>query len=947
MPYKFNPFTGKLDNAPGAPVFKDDKFRVVDEGDSTKRVALEVSGVSPGVTRVLDVQDVDGPIAVGYGAANQYIRGDATISNFPVAAGGGSSVSYYLNGSVSQGTILGNPYYEINKTAVIGAGTNFSLNAGTNTAYFITDPSDPSLLQVPQGNFNFQLYASTSSGAPTLQVELYKYDGAAFTQIGSTSSAIPITTTTADIYLLTVSAPATTLLVTDRLAVRVIAGSLGGNTITLYTEGDKLGQMITTFSTGMAALNGLSDQIQFISTSTTGTDFTVSSASATHTFNLPVASATNTGKLSSSDWSTFNAKAPGAPQYVVMSADAGLPNERVLTQGTNIAITDGGANNPVTVATVADPVFDLVEFDSTYTSGVSQYQMAWNDTDGTVEIGLKGGNVDLSVGQEEVVLAKNDDTIALNPGTAVYVSGADGTNILVKRAKADADATSVTTIGLVAETLTHPNGKGFITTFGVIKNINTTGSPYGETWTAGDIIYLSPTITGGLTNIKPSAPQHLVQIGFVVKTSAGNGEIFVEVQNGYELEELHDVQINSGTLANNDLLAYNLATQTWQNKTAASSGLVTSVGATAPITSSGGATPTISTSIATNRVVGRSTAGTGAMEELTPVGITVSAGNITGIGGTLGTVDNAVPRADGVGGYTAQGSDIIIDDATTTTQNNIAIRNDHSGQTNSALVLTPKGTGAFILGPKPDGTATGGNARGTNAVDLQTTRGNAARVASGQSSFTAGFDNTASGTYNIALGRQCNASGSQNAAVLGGEVNVASANFSTSAGGQNNTASGVYAGTFAGFRTVADRYSMQSHAAGRFATDGDAQRARFVMRNKTTTNAAVELFLDGSSARLTIPSGKYLTGTINIAGIKSDGTAAASYIRQFSIKNVAGTTSLVGTVNTIGTDEAAGTTISITANDTNDALKVEVTGITSETWRWVAAVDVVEVAYGT
>jgi hypothetical protein len=140
---------------------------------------------------------------------------------------------------------------------------------------------------------------------------------------------------------------------------------------------------------------------------------------------------------------------------------------------------------------------------------------------------------------------------------------------------------------------------------------------------------------------------------------------------------------------------------------------------------------------------------------------------------------------------------------------------------------------------------------------------------------------------------------------------------------------------------------MLAHAAGQFAAQGDAQRARFVMRNKTTTNAAVELFLDGSATRLTIPSGKYLTGTINIAGIKSDGSAAASYIRQFSIKNVAGTTSLVGTVNTIGTDEAASTSISITANDTNDALKVEVTGIASETWRWVAAVDVVEVAYGT
>jgi hypothetical protein len=92
-------------------------------------------------------------------------------------------------------------------------------------------------------------------------------------------------------------------------------------------------------------------------------------------------------------------------------------------------------------------------------------------------------------------------------------------------------------------------------------------------------------------------------------------------------------------------------------------GGVTTVTATAPITSSGGATPNISTSIATNKIVGRSTAGTGVMEELTPVGITVSAGNITGIGGTLGTVDNVVPRADGTGGFTVQPSGLIVEDA--------------------------------------------------------------------------------------------------------------------------------------------------------------------------------------------------------------------------------------------------------------------------------------------
>ena len=289
---------------------------------------------------------------------------------------------------------------------------------------------------------------------------------------------------------------------------------------------------------------------------------------------------------------------------------------------------------------------------------------------------------------------------------------------------------------------------------------------------------------------------------------------------------------------------------------------------------------------------------------------------------------------------------------------------ENTTATNSDLVLTPKGTGALIAGPKPDGTAVGGNARGTNAVDLQTKRFAANNVASGVSAVAIGESNVSSATNSVAIGVENTASsnyatcfgvgntaqtGTQ-AAVLGGRANIASGSGSVVCGGGNsgvgNQASGEFSITLAGRRALADRSAMLAHANGAFSALGDAQRACFVMRNKTTTNAAVELLLDGLATRLTIPSGKYLTGTINIAGIKSDGTAAASYIRQFSIKNVAATTSLVGTVNLVGIDTASLTSISITANDTNDALKVEVTGILSETWRWVAAVDVVEVAYG-
>jgi hypothetical protein len=409
---------------------------------------------------------------------------------------------------------------------------------------------------------------------------------------------------------------------------------------------------------------------------------------------------------------------------------------------------------------------------------------------------------------------------------------------------------------------------------------------------------------------------------------------------------------------------------------------VGSVTATAPITSSGGTTPDISTSIATNKIVGRSTAGTGVMEELTPVGITVSAGNITGIGGTVGTVDNAVPRADSTGGYTVQGSDIIIDDATTSTQANVAIRNAHS-ETDSALVLTPKGTGAFILGPKPDGTATGGNARGTRAVDLQTLRAVATQVASNSYSvISGGQNNTSSGTQSVVCGGSGNTASGTRSSVCGGESvtasgfgsyigggasNSASASVACVGGGRSNqasaegaviagggsqtlslgnTASATYSGILGGFAGLADRYGQQSHANGRFAANGDAQRARFVMRNKTTTNAAVELFLDGSSTRLTIPSGKVLGLTINITGIKSDGSAVAHYLRQYCLKHISGTTSEVYAPVTIGSDNAAGTSIALSADDTNDALKVEVTGIAAETWRWVASVDAVEITAG-
>lgn len=293
-----------------------------------------------------------GTLAIsGAGLATQYVRGDGQLANFPTTGGGGSSVSYYLNGSINQGTIGGSTYYQMSKTAVFGAGTDFTrTNAQGNglIAQFITDANDPNVLLVPGGNFNLELYFSASSGggSPSFYVELYKYNGSTFTLL-ATDVATPegITQgTVIDAYFTALAVPATTMALTDRLALRVFVTTSGRNLV-LHTENSHLCQVITTLSTGINAINGLTAQVQNLAVGTAGTDFGISSAGSTHTFNLPTASAANRGALSSADWSTFNSKQNAVAFTTVGTNLATLPNPsavrylRINTDNTVSALT--------------------------------------------------------------------------------------------------------------------------------------------------------------------------------------------------------------------------------------------------------------------------------------------------------------------------------------------------------------------------------------------------------------------------------------------------------------------------------------------------------------------------------------------------------------------------------------------------------------------------------
>lgn len=252
--------------------------------------------------------------------------------------GGGASVSYYLNGSVNQGTIGGVTYYEMNKVPVIGAGTDFSIGTDGYIASFLTDANNPALLEIPAGNWNFETYFSASSGggSPTFYIELYKYNGTTFTLIASNSASPKLIndSTSIEAYFSALAVPQTTLTLTDRLAIRIYV-THSGRTITLHTENGHLCQVITTFTTGLTALNGLTAQVQYFQTGTSGTDFNISSTTATHIFNLPVASATNTGKLSSTDWSAFNDKVPNTRTLTINGTTYDLSADRSWTVSAN------------------------------------------------------------------------------------------------------------------------------------------------------------------------------------------------------------------------------------------------------------------------------------------------------------------------------------------------------------------------------------------------------------------------------------------------------------------------------------------------------------------------------------------------------------------------------------------------------------------------------------
>ncbi len=464
------------------------------------------------VTGEAKIRDIQGPVVANSGvitaldgAASQYVRGDGTLADFPTSTGGGSSVSYYLNSSVSQGTIGGVAYRQLGKTPIAGAGTDIVISANGYVASYLTDANDPALLEVPAGNFNCEFYFSVNSNNhnPYVYAEVYKYDGTTFTLIGSSQSVPEYLTngTTLSPYYFAIPVTQTTLAITDRLAIRIYV-NVDGRVVTLHTENGHLCQVVTTFSKGLTSLNNLTRQVQFFATGTSGTDFNISSSTATHTFNIPNASATNRGLITTEAQTIAGAKVFDNP--ITANSGIGFLNGVMPNISSNLYSGIGGNSQGISIIT--RPVSTNYTNNFYFPSASNSY--TFPNATGTIALTSDISYPVTSVfGRTGAVVATEGD-YSLTQLSDVTITTPTNGQVLKYNGTAwvndtDANTGTVTSVGLSSATSGVTIGSSPITTSGTITLAIATasGSQNGllssTDWTTFNNKYNLPSLTSG------------------------------------------------------------------------------------------------------------------------------------------------------------------------------------------------------------------------------------------------------------------------------------------------------------------------------------------------------------------------------------------------------------------------------------------------------------------
>jgi len=226
-----------------------------------------------------------------------------------------------------------------------------------------------------------------------------------------------------------------------------------------------------------------------------------------------------------------------------------------VIQNSTITLSDAGALQNV----------NEINFDTTPASVVGGAgSLAWNSSEGTLDLVMKGGNVTQHIGEEFFYTARNATVSTINKGTPVYASGvtAGSNRIEITPMIANGSIDELRYIGITGENISTGTN-GLVTEVGYIRNINTTGTPYGQTWAAGDIIYVSSTTAGYLSNVQPTAPNLKIVAAIVINVDNNFGVLLVRPTVYPQINDLSNVNIS--TVTGGDLLVYDGTDARWEN----------------------------------------------------------------------------------------------------------------------------------------------------------------------------------------------------------------------------------------------------------------------------------------------------------------------------------------------------------------------------------------------
>lgn len=228
-----------------------------------------------------------------------------------------------------------------------------------------------------------------------------------------------------------------------------------------------------------------------------------------------------------------------------------------------LGAASSGANSDITSLTGITggiSTASFVKFDSTSTTQETR-KLQWDSLTKTLQVGLNN-EVNLQIGQEQHYFASNQTGSNILNGTAVYASGVSNGFIDVAPMVADGSVEGLYFIGLSTQALVDTQ-EGYVTSFGYVRGLDTTGTLQGETWAVGDILYVSPYTAGFLTNVTPTAPDLVIVAAMVVEVDDTDGFVFVRPLIYPSITDLNDVGITSPS--NGDLLVYNSTSGEWNN----------------------------------------------------------------------------------------------------------------------------------------------------------------------------------------------------------------------------------------------------------------------------------------------------------------------------------------------------------------------------------------------